>query len=238
MPGLEAGRSLTGAIPTRGQCPRHRLGTGRGGTIPAGAGSPRRAGGRTARPWDHPCGRGVDHIEPSGTAFGESPARTPTPQAPSHLRPARRSLPRRSANVARPRRAGSAVTAATEFRPHQREAVDAVVRAPELSAAQTIPERGMRTLVVMARGSGKTLVAARSSDELHARQVLMLAPSLDLLAQTEAAWREGAAAGAGAPRVPPDPEHLRDQPVRRDRRDRSDQACPGQPGVLPTPAGP
>ncbi|MFF4426377.1 DEAD/DEAH box helicase family protein [Streptomyces sp. NPDC001549] len=106
-------------------------------------------------------------------------------------------MPRRAAHVARPRRAGPAVTAATELRPHQREAVDAVVRALELAAARTIPERGMRTHVIMAPGSGRTRVAVRSSDELHASRVLVLMPSLDLLAQTEAAWREGAAAGPG-----------------------------------------
>ncbi|MFE2147484.1 DEAD/DEAH box helicase family protein [Streptomyces sp. NPDC059456] len=43
----------------------------------------------------------------------------------------------------------------------------------------------------MATGSGKTRVAVRSGEELHADRVLALAPSLDLLAQTEAAWREG-----------------------------------------------
>jgi superfamily II DNA or RNA helicase len=47
----------------------------------------------------------------------------------------------------------------------------------------------------MATGSGKTLVAARSAEELHANRVLVLVPSLDLLAQTEAAWREGGRRG-------------------------------------------
>ncbi|MBA8946318.1 superfamily II DNA or RNA helicase [Streptomyces calvus] len=42
----------------------------------------------------------------------------------------------------------------------------------------------------MATGTGKTLVAARSAEELRAGRVLVLVPSLDLLAQTEAAWRE------------------------------------------------
>ncbi|GGV45682.1 hypothetical protein GCM10010293_53600 [Streptomyces griseoflavus] len=53
-----------------------------------------------------------------------------------------------------------------------------------------MPERGLRTEVIMATGSGKTLVAARSAEELRAGRVLVLVPSLDLLAQTEAAWRE------------------------------------------------
>ncbi|MEU3954459.1 Helicase associated domain protein [Streptomyces achromogenes] len=79
--------------------------------------------------------------------------------------------------------------------PHQREAVDAVVRALELPARSTVPERGLRTQVVMATGSGKTLVAVRSAEELRAGRVLVLVPSLDLLAQTEAAWREGGRTG-------------------------------------------
>lgn len=78
-----------------------------------------------------------------------------------------------------------------DVRPHQREAVDAVLRALGLPDRALLPERGLRTQVVMATGSGKTLVAARSAEELHAGRVLVLVPSLDLLAQTEAAWREG-----------------------------------------------
>ncbi|GHD54962.1 helicase [Streptomyces galbus] len=58
-----------------------------------------------------------------------------------------------------------------------------------------MPERGLRTQVVMATGSGKTLVAVRSAEELQAGRVLVLVPSLDLLAQTEAAWREGGRTG-------------------------------------------
>lgn len=47
----------------------------------------------------------------------------------------------------------------------------------------------------MATGSGKSLVATRSAEELRAGRVLVLVPSLDLLAQTEAAWREGGRSG-------------------------------------------
>ncbi|MGX5215025.1 Helicase associated domain protein [Streptomyces violaceus] len=81
------------------------------------------------------------------------------------------------------------------LRPHQREAVDAVLRALELPARSTVPPRGLRTQVIMATGAGKTLVAARSAEELRAGRVLVLVPSLDLLAQTEAAWREGGRTG-------------------------------------------
>ncbi|MFI6768641.1 Helicase associated domain protein [Streptomyces sp. NPDC050355] len=85
--------------------------------------------------------------------------------------------------------------AAPELRSHQREAVDAVLRVLELPARSTVHERGLRTQVVMATGSGKTLVAVRSTEELRAGRVLVLVPSLDLLAQTTAAWREGGRRG-------------------------------------------
>ncbi|WP_432101323.1 Helicase associated domain protein [Streptomyces sp. WAC 04229] len=83
----------------------------------------------------------------------------------------------------------------TMLRPHQREAVDAVRAALQVPAAGTVPERGLRTQVVMATGSGKTLVAAQSAHELRAGRVLVLVPSLDLLAQTQAAWREAGRTG-------------------------------------------
>ncbi|MFI8007920.1 Helicase associated domain protein [Streptomyces sp. NPDC086010] len=77
----------------------------------------------------------------------------------------------------------------------QREAIDAVLRALELPARSLVTERGLRTQVIMATGSGKTRVAVRSAEELHAGRVLVLVPSLDLLAQTESAWREGGRRG-------------------------------------------
>ncbi|MFD5952050.1 Helicase associated domain protein [Streptomyces collinus] len=82
-----------------------------------------------------------------------------------------------------------------QLRPHQREAVDAVLRALELPARSTVPEQGLRTQVIMATGTGKTLVATRSAEELRAGRALILVPSLDLLTQTEAAWREGGRTG-------------------------------------------
>ncbi|SPF07280.1 putative helicase [Streptomyces sp. MA5143a] len=47
----------------------------------------------------------------------------------------------------------------------------------------------------MATGSGKSLVAVRSAEELCAGRVLVLVPSLDLLTQTETGWREGGRTG-------------------------------------------
>ncbi|MFF0164117.1 Helicase associated domain protein [Streptomyces sp. NPDC005263] len=82
-----------------------------------------------------------------------------------------------------------------ELRPHQREAVDAVLRALEIPARSAVPGRGLRTQVIMATGTGKTFVAVRSAEELRAGRVLVLVPSLDLLAQTETAWREGGRTG-------------------------------------------
>ncbi|MFJ8770340.1 DEAD/DEAH box helicase [Streptomyces clavifer] len=79
--------------------------------------------------------------------------------------------------------------------PHQREAVDAVMRALELPPGALLPARGLRTQVIMATGSGKSLVAARSAQELRAGRVLVLVPSLDLLTQTEQAWRTGGRTG-------------------------------------------
>ncbi|MFI8952391.1 Helicase associated domain protein [Streptomyces sp. NPDC053750] len=81
------------------------------------------------------------------------------------------------------------------LRPHQREAVDAAVRALEMPAGSVVPERGLRTQVIMATGTGKTLVATRTAEELRAGRVLVLVPSLDLLTQTQAAWRAGGRTG-------------------------------------------
>ncbi|WP_370102606.1 Helicase associated domain protein [Streptacidiphilus sp. MAP12-20] len=75
-----------------------------------------------------------------------------------------------------------------ELREHQRQALDAI------SAALTSGGRGQ---VVMACGGGKTLVAVRAATALVGAggTVLVLLPSLGLLAQTVRAWR----ADAGVP---------------------------------------
>ncbi|MFD9271337.1 DEAD/DEAH box helicase family protein [Streptomyces goshikiensis] len=103
--------------------------------------------------------------------------------------------------------------ATRELRPHQHEAVDAVLHALELTASRSIPERGLRTQVVMATGSGKTLVATRSAQALRAGRVLVLVPSLDLGSlsthwrrTTNGSWRSWRGAGrrwtAGSSRRP------------------------------------
>ncbi|MEU5205338.1 Helicase associated domain protein [Kribbella sp. NPDC020789] len=48
---------------------------------------------------------------------------------------------------------------------------------------------GTRGLFVSATGTGKTLVSIRVADELDARLVLFVVPTLDLAAQTALAWR-------------------------------------------------
>ncbi|CAL9647526.1 hypothetical protein SUDANB146_06500 (plasmid) [Streptomyces sp. enrichment culture] len=78
---------------------------------------------------------------------------------------------------------------------HRSDRLGAVLRALELSARSLVPECGLRTQVIMAIGSGKTRVAVRSAEKLQAGRVLVLVPSLGLLAQTETVWCEGAAGG-------------------------------------------
>ncbi|MEU2965938.1 DEAD/DEAH box helicase family protein [Streptomyces ardesiacus] len=48
---------------------------------------------------------------------------------------------------------------------------------------------GTRALLVSATDTGKTLVSIRVADELFARLVLFVVPTLDLAAQTALAWR-------------------------------------------------
>ncbi|MBT2386546.1 DEAD/DEAH box helicase [Streptomyces sp. ISL-11] len=83
-----------------------------------------------------------------------------------------------------------------ELFPHQVEAVDAVLRVLQTPASGLMPPQGLRTQVIAATGSGKTLIAAETAQKLSARRVLVLVPTLDLLVQTAAAWREGGRTGA------------------------------------------
>jgi predicted helicase len=65
-------------------------------------------------------------------------------------------------------------------RPHQQAALDAIERWSRGTA-----DRGQ---VLMACGTGKTLVAARAADLLGAEVVLVLVPTLPLLRQTAGVW--------------------------------------------------
>ncbi|MEU9031936.1 Helicase associated domain protein [Streptomyces sp. NPDC048383] len=76
------------------------------------------------------------------------------------------------------------------LRPHQGEAVEAIVRGLDIPPGKRIPEAGLRATVVAACGTGKTFIAAAAALRLarHGR-VLVLLPTLDLLTQTAREWR-------------------------------------------------
>ncbi|MFJ6701144.1 Helicase associated domain protein [Streptomyces sp. NPDC091272] len=82
------------------------------------------------------------------------------------------------------------------LRPHQEEAVDAALRHLQLPAGSPVPEDGLRCQVIAATGSGKTRIAAVTAQRLHARRVLVLVPTLDLLTQMAAEWRRAGRGGA------------------------------------------
>ncbi|MFI1533443.1 DEAD/DEAH box helicase [Streptomyces anandii] len=82
------------------------------------------------------------------------------------------------------------------LRPHQAEAVDSVLRTLSEQPGKGIPPEGLRTQVIAATGSGKTLIGVQVTNRLPARRVLALVPTLDLLLQTAAAWRAGGRRGA------------------------------------------
>ncbi|MFJ9634963.1 Helicase associated domain protein [Streptomyces sp. NPDC101175] len=83
-----------------------------------------------------------------------------------------------------------------ELRPHQAEAVDNIVRILGTPPGGHMPPDGLRTQVIAATGSGKTLIGAESAHRLSARRVLVLVPTLDLLTQMASAWRRAGRSGA------------------------------------------
>ncbi|MGW2240279.1 Helicase associated domain protein [Streptomyces sp. NPDC001759] len=83
-----------------------------------------------------------------------------------------------------------------ELRPHQAEAVDNVARILGTPPGGRMPPEGLRTQVIAATGSGKSLIAAESAHQLSARRVLVLVPTLDLLTQMAGAWRKAGRGGA------------------------------------------
>ncbi|MFF4472349.1 Helicase associated domain protein [Streptomyces sp. NPDC001599] len=77
-----------------------------------------------------------------------------------------------------------------KLRDHQIEAVAAIVRGLDVPPGG-IPWDGLRGQVHAACGTGKTIMAAASARRLVPRgRVLVLVPTLDLLAQTVRAWHE------------------------------------------------
>lgn len=82
-----------------------------------------------------------------------------------------------------------------KLRDHQIEAVAAIVRGFDIPPGG-IPFNGLRGQVHAACGTGKTLIAAASAKRLVPRgRVLVLVPTLDLLAQTVKAWHEAGHTG-------------------------------------------
>lgn len=79
---------------------------------------------------------------------------------------------------------------AVKLRDHQIEAVDAIVRGLDIPPGG-IPFNGLRGQVHAACGTGKTIIAAASAKRLVPKgRILVLVPTLDLLAQTVKAWHE------------------------------------------------
>jgi predicted helicase len=75
-----------------------------------------------------------------------------------------------------------------ELRPHQKEAV---------AAAATTLRHHTRASVIAACGTGKTLIAARTTARIAPRdRVLVLLPTLDLLSQTIRSWRAAGRRGS------------------------------------------
>ncbi|MFF3277344.1 Helicase associated domain protein [Streptomyces chrestomyceticus] len=77
------------------------------------------------------------------------------------------------------------------LRPHQAEAVDAIVRTLGPQVDEALPAGGLRAQVIAPPGSGKSLIAVHAAGALRAGRVLVLVPTLDLLGQTVGAWRGG-----------------------------------------------
>ncbi|MGK5451479.1 DEAD/DEAH box helicase family protein, partial [Streptomyces radiopugnans] len=86
------------------------------------------------------------------------------------------------------------MSARVTLRPHQVEAVDAVVRALGRVPGEGSSDGG-RAQVVAATGTGKSLSAFHAARVLRAKRVLVLVPTLGLLAQTVSVWREAGRRG-------------------------------------------
>ncbi|WP_086709612.1 DEAD/DEAH box helicase [Streptomyces antimycoticus] len=79
---------------------------------------------------------------------------------------------------------------AVKLRDHQIEAVAAIVRGLDIPPGG-IPFHGLRGQVHAACGTGKTIIAAASAKRIVPKgRILVLVPTLDLLAQTVKAWHE------------------------------------------------
>lgn len=76
----------------------------------------------------------------------------------------------------------------SDLRPHQIETVAAIVRGFDIPPGG-IPAKGLRGQVISACGTGKTITAAFAAREMLPNgRILVLVPTLDLLAQTVREW--------------------------------------------------
>ncbi|MFC9337439.1 Helicase associated domain protein [Streptomyces sp. NPDC057020] len=110
-----------------------------------------------------------------------------------------------------------------ELRPHQQEAVTAAVKALRTHS---------RATVVAACGTGKTLIAARTTARLTPRgRTLILLPTLDLLSQTARSWhaagRKGRAVAVCSARQAIDHTPAGDLPMTTSPSELTSLAAPG-----------
>ncbi|MDF3300030.1 DEAD/DEAH box helicase [Streptomyces tropicalis] len=116
-----------------------------------------------------------------------------------------------------------------ELRPHQKEAIAA--------ATATLRDHA-RASVIAACGTGKTLIAARTTSRIaHHGRVLVLLPTLDLLSQTIRSWRnagrKGTAIAVCSQRQALDHEPLgADIPLTTDPGELTALATPPRPGPV------
>ncbi|MGK4910008.1 DEAD/DEAH box helicase family protein, partial [Streptomyces albus] len=128
---------------------------------------------------------------------------------------------------------GADTTAPVKVRRRQQEAVDAAVFALETPPGG-LPAEGLRTQVIAAPGSGKTLIAYEVARRLEPRgRVLVLVPTLNLLTQTVAKWREYGMTGPAVAVCSLD----RDPEVRAHLADELDVRCTTNPLRLALWAG-
>nr|WTB11954.1 Helicase associated domain protein [Streptomyces antimycoticus]WTB12180.1 Helicase associated domain protein [Streptomyces antimycoticus] len=86
-----------------------------------------------------------------------------------------------------------------KLRPHQVEAVDAIIRGLSVPVGGVVPARGLRGQFVSSTGSGKSITAAAAALRMVPRGLVgILVPTLELLTQTVEAWR---AVGHSGPAV-------------------------------------
>ena len=120
-----------------------------------------------------------------------------------------------------------------ELRRRQKEAIDAAVFALETPPGGT-PDDGLRTQLIAAPGFGKTLVAYEVARRTVPRgRVLVLVPTLNLLVQTVAKWREYGMRGNAVAVCSLD----RDPEVRAHLADELDVRCTTNPIRLALWAG-